>query len=250
MSQRTNARPAAPDPAAAGEELAAISGTPPDSRYGFGEFPLDPIRPGTALLVVSPAAVDAPAKRLLAAGNPGEGVVGVAARSSPRRFLHSLAEATSESLAQSHIGVLGCMGSLTPRIQSFPAAHVHSVGSPADLTGIGMRFTDLYRGVTDALDAEGRENPPVRACLDSLTVLAQYVGERTLYRFLNAFNSRVRSAGMLGITTVNRGAHAEHELGRFAGLFDGLVEVREREDGTLERRVRGLPGQDRSWAAL
>ncbi len=247
MSQRTEAPTVGPDPAAAEGELTSISGEEPDTRYAFGEFPLDPVRPGTALLVVSPTAVDMPAKRLLAAGNPDEGLLGIAARSSPRRFLHGLAEATPEPLVEPHVGVLGCMGSLNPRIRSFPEAHVRSVGNPADLTGVGMRFTDLYRGVTDSLDAEGRENPPVRVCLDSLTVLSQYVGARTLYRFLNAFNNRVRSAGMLGLTTVNRGAHDEHDLGRFAGLFDGLVEIRENEDGTLERRIRGLPQQGRGW---
>jgi hypothetical protein len=236
--------------AAAGAGLAAIGEAEQDERYAFGNLPLDPVRPGTALLVVTPAAVDLPSRRLLAAGNPDEGIVGVAARSSPRRFLHSLSECADASLVQPHVGVLGCMGSATPRIRSFPETHLRSVSSPADLTGIGMRFSDLYASVSDAVQVSEQERTPqVRACLDSLTVLSQYVESRTLYRFLNAFNGRVRSAGMFGVVTASRDAHDERDIGRFAGLFDGILDVRETETG-LEARVRGLPRQSRGWQAF
>jgi len=231
----------------ASEQLAAVErpDTSPD-HYTFGELPLEPVRPGTAVLVVSPAAVNDASHGMLAVGNPGEGIVGVAARTSPRRFLHSLSEHTDSPLVEPHIGVVGCMNSRTPRIHSFPEAHVRTVSSPADLTGLGMRFSDLQNVVLDTIEERTQNSTRVRACLDSLTVLDQYVESRTLYRFLNAFNGRTRAADMLGIVTANRNAHDEREIGRFAGLFDGIVEIRETDSG-LECRVRGLSGQPRGW---
>lgn len=222
-----------------------------ESRYVFGEeTPLSPVDPGTTLLVVRrDGASQGLVRSLLAAGNPDEALVAVTTNAPARRVLRDLDRRTGGRLVEPHVGVVDCTGLTTAQtqIRGFPQAHLAGVSGPGDLTGIGLRFSDLYGQVTERVDGDGR--PPVRASLESLSTFLQFTDANTLFRFVHAYNGRLRHADAFGVGVVDGAAHDAQTLSLFGSLFDGMVEVRETDAGE-QLRVRGLPDQPRDWQPL
>ncbi|MFP4632787.1 MAG: RAD55 family ATPase [Halobacteriales archaeon] len=118
---------------------------------------------------------------------------------------------------------------------------VKHVGSPGDVTGIGIKVSDLI----DLYTEQGIEGG--RVCLNSVSTLLMYSDLETVFRFLHVFTGRVRSIGGLGVYVVEPDMHDPREYSTLVQLFDGTIEVR--GEGELEARVTGV-GRDVDWVEI
>ncbi|RXK51999.1 DUF7504 family protein [Halorientalis pallida] len=209
-------------------------------RYQFEGLPIEPVRPGTNLLVAGPpfAGTKAVALRMLAAGGlTEEGLVLVAADDTGTATLEAYA-GVGGTFDRARMAVIEC-GS--PGGDS-DDGNIRTVRSPSDLTGIGIEFSSLYEG----LYTEGVER--VRIGLFSISTLLMYAEEfQPVYRFLHTITGRVRSADGLATCLIDPSAQDEQTISSVEQTFDGRVDVRRTDDGDYRLRVRGLPDQPDGW---
>ncbi|GAB3317864.1 RAD55 family ATPase [Haloplanus salinarum] len=115
---------------------------------------------------------------------------------------------------------------------------VHRVNSPADLTGMGVAFTEAVEEV---------DSPPrLRLGFVSISTLLQYVDAERAFSFLHVLSRRTSAAGYLGVYSLDPTTHEDRFVNVVTSIFDAAIELRE-EDGTREIRVRGLPGVAAEW---
>ena len=106
---------------------------------------------------------------------------------------------------------------------------VASVGSPSNLTEVGVAFDKL---LARAGGADGR----IDCCLPSLTALLQYVDRQRGYRFCNAVVNRLASVDASARFHLAAEAHDARTVDTFASLTDAVV--RADADGATVVRSR------------
>jgi KaiC/GvpD/RAD55 family RecA-like ATPase len=212
-----------------------------------GPFPETSVSPGANLLVSGPPMTGKRALALdvLAHGTrQGDGAIVVTTKDGGERLLADYRELVP-GVDEPLVGVVDCvtrqqgMGSVSNQ------ELLRYASSPVDLTGIGIEFSELLRTF---YRERGRERN--RALLHSLSTLLMYSNLQTVFRFLHVFTGRVQSAEALGLYVVDATAHDEQTTSTLKQLFDGVVEVRERDDGGRAARVAGLPDADGDWREL
>lgn len=207
------------------------------SGYEFKRLPLEPIPPGTNILLSGPS-INGTRQLLLEilADNDGqEGLMLISTDDS--------AEATAQAFEDAG-GVFdtsrACLIDCTKDGTSSDGP-VREVSSPGDLTGIGMEFSSLYESLL------GRDQPRARIGLDSVSTLLLFAEDfRAVFRFLHTMTSRVRTGEGLCVATIDPEATDQKALGTVAQAFDARFDVR--EGG--EFRVRGLEGQPDGWLSV
>jgi hypothetical protein len=102
------------------------------------------------------------------------------------------------------------------------AIQIESVSSPGDLTGLGMRVTQLISEWKD------NENDTV-LCFHTLTSLIQYVDIDRVFRFLHMLTARFDVGNTVGHFHMDPTAHDEREINTIKTLFDAVVEFRDGE---------------------
>jgi KaiC/GvpD/RAD55 family RecA-like ATPase len=115
---------------------------------------------------------------------------------------------------------------------------VHRVSSPADLTGMGVAFTQ-------AVDQMGTPDR-LRLGFVSISTLLQYVDAERAFSFLHVLSRRTSAAGYLGVYSIDPTTHEDRFVNVVTSIFDAAIEIRER-DGDRELRVRGLSGVAPEW---
>jgi KaiC/GvpD/RAD55 family RecA-like ATPase len=115
---------------------------------------------------------------------------------------------------------------------------VHRVSSPADLTGMGVAFTQ-------AVDEMGTPDR-LRLGFVSISTLLQYVDAERAFSFLHVLSRRTSAAGYLGVYSIDPTTHEERFVNVVTSIFDAAIEIRER-DGDRELRVRGISGVAPEW---
>jgi hypothetical protein len=106
---------------------------------------------------------------------------------------------------------------------------VEPVGSPADLTGVGIALEECCERLASA------DGSPV-CWVPSLTALLQYVDAQRGYRFCNAVANRVAGVGGSTLFTLQPGAHDNQTVATFESLVDAVVD--QSTDGANVRRRR------------
>jgi len=213
--------------------------------YSFpGWLPVDPVDPGSTVIVAGPAFSSAEelVEGMVAGGtNRGEGALFISTNETCRKLLNSLGR-TAADLDRSRLGVIDCSGQDIGR-GSFDV-QVKYVSTQSDLTGIGMKFSALYESLYGAA-AGGR----VRTGLISLSSLSMYVDLRKLFQFTQTLSGRIDSAGGLGAFTIDPTTHDTQTVNTLSQVADGRIDVREPEtdDADGELRIRGLSGQPSGW---
>ena len=204
-------------------------------EYQFGAaLPLGGVRAGTSLLVEG-SGVDGTGPlldRLLTSGRtPGEAAVLVSTDG-------PAAAAARRLGGTANAGLVCCSAGAEEEVGDGLVAA--SVGSPADLTGIGIQFSK----VADDVAVGGGS---LRVGLDSISTLLMYAEDpRSVFRFVHAFTGRVTAMDALGLFVVDPEAHDERTVAMVRGPFDGRIQVRAGERGP-ELRVTGLAGQPDGW---
>ena len=202
------------------------------------------VTPGSSVLVSGPAMTgkDALLFDLLAdGGRDGEGAVGVTTGDRAADWIGGL-ESRAPGVADHQLGVIDCRAE---RNHDDPdsGVYVHHVGSPSDLTGMGIGITESFERLHDAGIDQGRLG------LSSLSTMLTYSDKETVFKFCHVLSSRLDAAGFLGFFTIDSSAHDDQTLQVIKQAFDGLVEIQEIESGR-EARVRGLRPGPSEWVEL
>ncbi|WP_435118592.1 DUF7504 family protein [Halolamina sp. C58] len=207
--------------------------------YAFPGLPLGPIRPGTTVLLAGPAHSGARELGLsLLAGPAGEGAIVVTTNRRSRRIAadceHVGLELTADSTA-----ILDCVGDEDADVP----ARVLPVSGPSDLTGIGMRYSDVHR----EFEQSGIDR--VRTGLFSLSTLLSFGDLKTVSRFVHTLVGRIDALDGLGVLLIDPAIHDDQTVRTLSQFCSGRIDVREGDDGP-ELRARGLPGHAREWQAF
>ncbi|WP_276272611.1 DUF7504 family protein [Haloarcula litorea] len=208
-----------------------------DSYRLYG-LPLDPVPAGTNLLVTGDpmGGTDGVAVRLLAGGlADDQGIAAVATDQRGEELLAACEAAAGDAFRGGHVGVIDCLGD-----QAGESDHpsVRRVGSPSDVTGIGMQLSRLWDGLgTRAVDG-------VRTGVVDVSTIVRYAGRAPVFRFLHMVTGRVGGDG-LGVYVLYPDTHDSEVVGSLRPLFDGQIEVR--HDAGLAVRARGLADQPTEW---
>lgn len=100
-----------------------------------------------------------------------------------------------------------------------PGPWIATVGSPADLTGLGVR-------IRQALSNWEHDAAPVEVCFHDLDTLLGHVDDRAAFRFCHAVTRHVRSAGANSHFHVDPDAGSERTLNTLQPLFDRIEDRR------------------------
>jgi len=142
------------------------------------------------------------------------------------------------------VGVVDCVTKQQGMGSASESELVRYASSPVDLTGIGIELSELLRALY-----QQRGLTQNRILLHSLSTLLMYSDLQTVFRFMHVFTGRVQSADALGVFVMDSSAHDEQTASTLKQLFDGIVTVRESDDGDFEARLQGLDGGD-DWRSL
>jgi len=118
---------------------------------------------------------------------------------------------------------------------------IHRISSPADLTGMGVAFTQ-------AVDQMGTPDR-LRLGFVSISTLLQYVDAERAFSFLHVLSRRTSAAGYLGVYSIDPTTHEDRFVNVVTSIFDAAIELRE-ENGDRELRVRGLSDVPPQWTAF
>ncbi|MFC7021459.1 MULTISPECIES: DUF7504 family protein [Haloarcula] len=210
--------------------------------YDVGDLlPVDGLDPGSTLLLVGPPMTGKRllGMRLLERGfADGEAAALVSTDSSAVDVREMLGQIHGESVDGLPFGVVDCVGEMQSRDELGPLDH--RVGSPADLTGIGMELTDLL----ETLYTE--HSTRLRLGLFSLTTMSMYASVEQVVRFLHVLSNRVSEVEGVGFVVAHSDTMDDEALTQLRSFVDGVVEVRE-DDGTTELRVLGVTDEPTDW---
>lgn len=198
-------------------------------------------RPGTNLLIKGPPMVGKRdlALELLAAGfDAGDGVLCIATDDSAASLADAFARYEG-SFDSDRMGIVGC----SRRTSARPTGGIitESVSSPSDLTGISIATVKIMRSFSE------RNVSSVRHGVLSVSTLSQYLDTRSVFKFLHVYTARIRDTDGLGVFTLNSAAEESTVVNTLSSEFDGIIELRETDDGDREVRLTGIPGASGTW---
>ncbi|MFB6085765.1 MAG: RAD55 family ATPase [Halodesulfurarchaeum sp.] len=199
---------------------------------------VDSVEPGTNILVSGPAMSG---KRQLMfdvlshGATRGEGSVIVTANDSGTQVYEQFGEHVPND---AYVRIVDSVGSDSPGDHD---EIIRSCGSPGDLTGIGIEFSQLSKET----DSQGIDR--VRVAFDSLTPVLMYVDLERLFRFLHVFTRQIQSMGWLGLFSIDPDSHDAQTINTLNQLFDGVIQLRVPDDGPREIRTRGFGQSPSEW---
>jgi KaiC/GvpD/RAD55 family RecA-like ATPase len=207
---------------------------------------LSGVEPGTSILVSGPAMTGKEAFVLDALGDglsADEGGIAVTTGGSGADVVAGLEDRVAD-LDHSRVGVVDCRGEASGETEeTAEGAYVNHVGSPGNMTGIGIGITKSF----ERLEGYGVDRG--RVGLTSISTMLTYTDRETVFKFCHVVSSRLDNAGFVGLFTVDSSAHDEQTLQVVKQAVDGLVEIREVE-GAREARVLGIEPDPSDWVGL
>jgi KaiC/GvpD/RAD55 family RecA-like ATPase len=205
-----------------------------DLGIDFGDATVDP---GTNILIAGPPLTGKRqlAMRALKTGTEqGEGSIIVTTRDNAQRVQDDF-QSVLENPENATLGVVDCV--TKHQGQSVQDSNVVKyASSPVDMTGIGIKFSEFVEEFYTQRNV--RKN---RVLLDSLSTLLMYSDLQTVFRFMHVFTSRIEDADALGVHVIESTAHDAEAMNTMKQLFDGIVEVTEERDVSVQ-----MPGVDAS----
>lgn len=106
---------------------------------------------------------------------------------------------------------------------------IESVSTPADLTGLGMKVSDLLEDLADG-------DQKVVVCFHTLTVLLQYVDLQKAFRFLHVLTGRMAAVDAIAHYHMDPSVHDERERNTLTTLFDAVMELDDQDEWHLHTR--------------
>jgi hypothetical protein len=146
------------------------------------------------------------------------------------------------------IGVIDAITkSSTPSIAD--TTRLMFVSSPTDLTGIGIKFSNMIETIFEGDFSEGESGlfpPPVRFCVNSVSTLLMYRRLEVLYQFLHVLTAKLKKIEGVGIYLLNSESFDEKTLSLIKQLMNCVIEVKMEQNVTY-LRVMGIRGVTGEW---
>jgi hypothetical protein len=146
------------------------------------------------------------------------------------------------------IGVIDAITkSSTPSIAD--TTRLMFVSSPTDLTGIGIKFSNMIESTFEGTFADGETGlfpPPIRFCVNSISTLLMYRKLEVLYQFLHIITAKEKKIEGFAIYLLNNESFDDKTLSLIKQLMNGVIEVK--MDGNDNYfRVLGIKGTKSDW---
>lgn len=151
-------------------------------------------------------------------------------------------QGTDRTFSGERIGLVDCVSRRPASNDLEDNGLVKHVNSPADLTSIGVKFTELASAVQERTETE-------RVCvgLHSISQLVMHTDVERVYKFLQVLTGQIRTAGWVGAAVLDQPAGSDEESSLLQQHFDRVVQTRA-TDGRREYRVRDRSGTtDWEW---
>jgi len=146
------------------------------------------------------------------------------------------------------IGVIDAITkSSTPSIAD--TTRLMFVSSPTDLTGIGIKFSNMIETIFEGDFSEGEPGlfpPPVRFCVNSISTLLMYRRLEVLYQFLHVLTAKLKKIEGVGIYLLNSESFDEKTLSLIKQLMTCVIEVK-MENNITYFRILGIRGVTGEW---
>jgi len=200
--------------------------------------PLDDLDPDAAVLIAGPPMTGKYQLLLRLLGAKTDAAILISTKNGVERVRDDY-RAVTGTLDEARLGVVDCISYHEAPTVTGP---VRFVGSPENLTRIGVKFTDLFEGF--------REDPDVERLgvgLHSVSQLLMHSKVNQVYQFLQVLVGQIRNERCLVVAVVDTSAADDEVVRTLQQHFDGLVTTRENETGTREYRVRGLSPSASPW---
>jgi len=220
-------------------------------RYALEATPLNPVEPGTSLLVSGPrdAGLDTLVHRLLA-GDDDEGMVGITSDQDGSGFRRAYRREAGHANGGA-VSVVDASGDGRGAATDHRTTDENvAVADPADLTAVNMQFSSLC----DDLRFDGVER--LRTGLVSVSPFCAACDDmRDVYRFVQNITSRNRRSDGLFVCAIDPDANVG-ELNSGQNITEGLSRafsghVKLRPDGrNAELSVEGLDDQPTGWSPI
>ncbi len=213
-----------------------------EQHYGVSDLPLEPIEPGTVLLVNGPRRLTSTVADTLALERRGddEGSIVVSTNTTGRNFV-SECRARHSDIAPETVGFVDATGRADVDVDT--EMQLRSVSSTGDLTGISIAISILHAGLSE------RGYRRIRSVFDSLSILLLYTNPKTITRFVHTVGGRISATDGLGVFVLDPTMHENSVVHMLQHVCDGRVHVGI-ENGETALRVEGLPDQPTEWVAL
>ena len=123
------------------------------------------------------------------------------------------------------------------------------VSSPTDLTGIGIKFSNMIETIFEGTFSDGEAGlfpPPIRFCVNSVSTLLMYRRLEVLFQFLHVLTAKLKKTEGVGIYILNRESFDEKTLSLIKQLMNCVIEVKI-EQNISYLKIQGLPGVNGDW---
>jgi KaiC/GvpD/RAD55 family RecA-like ATPase len=187
------------------------------------------VQPGTNILLAGPPLTGKRALGfdILAAGvNRGEGGTVVSTKDNAQRVLQDLERRFDRE--DRAVVVIDCVTRQQGISDVTDDERVKYVSSPVDMTGIGIKLSDVLQDFYQTREIERN-----RVMLHSLSTLLMYSDLQTVFRFLHVFTGRIQSVDGLGLFAIDSTAHDDQTMNTLKQLFDGIITTQESGEPTV-----------------
>jgi hypothetical protein len=205
------------------------------------------VNPGTIILVRAPSFSDA------------ELVASFLAMPRKKEYMIVLAtETQSEDLIDFFAGngfdtnYIGIIDAITRT--SFTAIEdtqkIKYVGSPSDLTGMDIKFSQLTEEIMKGdftNDPDQLFPTPIRYCILSLTSMLMFRKIDIIYQFLHVVTSKLRKIGSIGVFLLNNESFDQKTVAIVKQLMNIVVEIQNNDEGK-KIRIQGSMGLSMNWS--
>lgn len=123
------------------------------------------------------------------------------------------------------------------------------VSSPTDLTGIGIKFSNMIETIFEGDFSEGESGlfpPPIRFCVNSISTLLMYRRLEVLYQFLHVLTAKLKKIEGVGIYLLNSESFDDKTLSLIKQLMNCVIEIKI-EQNISYLRIQGIQGVTGEW---
>jgi len=146
------------------------------------------------------------------------------------------------------VGVIDAITkSSTPSIVDTP--RLMFVSSPTDLTGIGIKFSNMIETIFEGKFSDGEAGlfpPPIRFCVNSISTLLMYRKLEVLYQFLHVLTAKLKKIEGVGIYILNSESFDDKTLSLVKQLMNCVIEIKI-EQNISYLRIQGIRGVNSDW---
>jgi hypothetical protein len=123
------------------------------------------------------------------------------------------------------------------------------VTSPTDLTGIGIKFSNMIESIFEGKFSEGEPGlfpPPIRFCINSISTLLMFRRLEILYQFLHVITAKLKKTEGVGIYLINKESFDDKTISLIKQLMTAVIEIKVTDDGNY-LRIQGIRGVAMEW---